>query len=156
MSDLQDIGDRESDFTLKKSSKFVTFQPRHELMAKTKLREVDRKPELIFFYRRMTDDKLLYFSEGEAALMEKSSHRFMLRRLGCGDGAAYAAHIKNSGVKAGERIPIEKAQEILNGALEAELEVAKLNIRVPKAQNVHFDRSFPLEERPLFRPPPAT
>lgn len=154
MSNDVNLDDRESDFNLNKSTESVVFRPSHSLMARPRLREQDLKPQLIFFYNNLNTDQVVYYTEQEAALMEKSTYKWILRAIGCSDGRAYGLHIRNCGVKPGELISHEKAREILQGALNAEIEVAKKNgYRRPLDQNVHFDDSFPVEQRPGFVPP---
>lgn len=148
-----DIESRDSDFTLKGESNSVRFQPNHALMARPKPRERDLQPQRYFFYHRMTDDQMLCFTEAEAAMMMKSTHKFMLRYLGCSNGQAYAKSIRECGVKPGEVILKTKAQEILNAAFAAELEAAKGHYDQPEAQNVHFDAGFKMEQRNSFVPP---
>lgn len=150
------LDDRDSDFELAKPSENVVFQPNHQLMAKTKLRERDLKPQLIYFYRNVGYDpaKIVYYDEGEAAFMEKSSWKFMLKPIGCSDGRAYKEAIRNCGIKPGAMVPRSRAMEVLAQALEAEIASAKKNGYIPpQDQNVHFDNSFPLEQRPSFVPP---
>lgn len=141
-----DIGDRESDFDLKKSSGYVIFQPVHQLMGKPDPRQQDLKPQRIFFYKRLTDDKILTFTEAEIARIvysnPPSSHAFILRQIGVSDGSTYAKFIQNCGVKTGERVTLEKAQEILDGALEAEIAAATGNFAQPDPQNVFYDDSI--------------
>lgn len=133
------LDDRESDFQITKETRYVVFQPNHNLMGKPDLREQDRRPQRMFFYRRLTDDKTLCFTEAEAALMMQGSHAPILRQIGVSDGTTYWKYLRNCGVKSGERITVEKSQEILNAAQAAELEVARGHYDRPMPQNVHFD-----------------
>jgi len=150
----EQIGDRESDFTLTGGGGTVRFQPNHSLMARPRRRELDNQLQRTFFYTRLSDNRMLHFTEQEAAMMMKSSHAMILKQIGCSDGSAYAKYIRECGVKPGQEISREKAQEILKGALEAEIASAKGNFANPQSQHVHFDSSFPLDQRPGFQPPP--
>jgi len=132
----------------------VIFQPNNSLMAEPRLRERDLLPQRIFFYERSTDGQILVFTEQEADLIGmKSSHRHILKQIGCSDGRAYTKYLRECGVKVGEMIPKSRAREILKGAFNAELEAARGQFSTPQAQNVHFDGSFPLEQRNSFVPP---
>ena len=133
------IDERESDYDIAKNVQFVSFQPNHSLMGKPDLREQDQKPQRLFFYKRLTDDKILIFTEAEASFMMESSHRPILRQIGVSDGRAYWNYLRNCGVRVGERILVTKAQEILNAAMDAEMEAARGNYDDPMPQNVHFD-----------------
>lgn len=148
-----DLDSRDSDFNLNKSSEYVVFRPNHQLMARPQLREVDGRPQRYFFYKRVTDDRVLCFTEAEAAMQMKGSHKFILRQIGCSDGSAYHKFINTCGVKAGDRITLEKAQEILKGAMDAEIQAANGNFDDPMPNNVHFDGSFPMAQRRGFVPP---
>lgn len=155
---MDNLDERDSDFNLKQNIENVVFLPNHPLMAKTRLREQDQAPQRIFFYLKMNEDKIVYYTEQEAHLMEKSSFRFLLRQVGVSDGSGYRKVILNCGVRTKSLIPREKAQEILNEALQAEIKLAKTNFKKtgytkPMPQNIHFDNSFPLEQRAGFVPP---
>lgn len=151
------LDDRESDFNLNKATENVVFRPNHQLMAKTKLRERDLMPQLIYFYqdtRYIPEIKINVYNEGDAAFMEKSSHRFFLHPLGCSDGKTYTKTIRGCGVKSGEIIPRERANQILKDAFDAELKAAKKHgYNKPQDQNVKFDNSFPVDQRASFVPP---
>lgn len=156
------LDDRDSDFNLPTAGReieFVIFRPNHGLIAKPEPRQVDRKPQLIFFYKNLQTDEVLPYTEAEAARMMQSSWRPILRQVGYSDWSVYRSHIKNCGIKAGARIPKAKAQEILTGAMAAELKQAKKNFAKqgyidPELQNVHFDQSFKTEaQRRAFTPP---
>lgn len=150
---MDTLDDRESDFNLVKDTEMVKFMPNHQLMSRPRLREKDHKPQRIFFYQRFTDRKIMCWTEQEASLMVISSHRFMYQQLGCSDGTAYRLAIQNCGIKPGTLISREKAQKILDDAMAAEIEAAKGHYDDPQSQNVHFDNSFPLDQRPTFVPP---
>ena len=105
------------------------------------------RPQKTFFYQRNNGDVFACY-EAEAALYGKFH-----KQLGVSNGQAYFDFIKNSGIKKGQRISVEKAQEILNGAFQAELAVAAGKFQRPKEHNVHFDNSFPEEQRASFVPP---
>lgn len=147
------LDDRDSDFNLAKSNEMVIFQPRHPLIAKPGQREQDLKPQRMFFYKRLDTDQIVCFTEAEAAMQEKGSHRFLLRQVGVSDGSAYWQSIRSCGVKNGQRIPLAQAQKILADAFAAELESARGKYSKPLPQNVHFDSSFPLDQRNGFVPP---
>lgn len=154
MSDTN-LDDRESDFNIAQSSEKVVFRPNHAFW-RTRPRERDLKPQLIYFYRNIGYEPpvVVIYNEQEAAFMEKSSWRYMLKPIGCSDGAAYQKVIRNCGIKPGAVIPREQATDILNDALAAEIAVAKQNgYTSPQDQNVHFDNSFPVDQRPTFVPP---
>lgn len=149
-----DLDQRESDFNIPNASEEVIFQPRHQFMASRKLREQDLRPQRLFFYKRITDNEIICWDEQYAALMMKSSHRFILQQLGVSDGSAYRKFIDNCGVKPGERVTKLRAREILEGAYQAELAAASGHYANPDPQNVHYDESFPLAQRSSFVPPP--
>lgn len=130
------------DFDIRRSNETVLFMPNHNLMARPLPTERDRrKLQKYFWYKRLTDDKIMCYTEAEAALMEKSSHKNVLRRLGTSDGSAYRKSIQSCGVKSGARIPYSQARKILQDAHEAEYNAAMGHIEVPAAQNVHIDES---------------
>jgi len=146
------LDDRESDFEFK-NAEMVIFQPNNSLMAKDRLNERDLTPQKTFFFYHLKRKKKITYTEAEASLMMKSNHAQFLEQLGCSDGSTYRKYIQNCGVKPGDRIPREKAEEILRKAREAEFEAAKGNFQVPKDNSVHFDPSFPVEQRAGFTPP---
>lgn len=149
-----ELDERASDFELKKRTEFVIFQPNHGLMGRPRLREQDLQPQRIFFYERLNEPGRIFpLTEQEAAMMLKSSHAPILKQIGCSDGKTYSEFINNCGVQSGERIPLEQAQKILKDAWDAELEAARGHFANPFPQNVHFDGSFPVEQRPSFIPP---
>lgn len=148
-----DLDNRESEFDLKGESEFVIFRPNHQLMSRPERREQDGKLQRIFFYQRVTDNKIFAFTEAEAARLRRSSHNVILRQLGVSDGRTYAQFINNCGLKAGEKVSKKKAEEILKGAFDAELKAATGKFANPLDQNVHFDNSFPLNQRDSFVPP---
>lgn len=151
---MDTLDERESDFNLAKDSGTVRFQPNHQLMASPQLRQRDRRPQRIFFYERYPERSIMVWTEAEAAMMVKSSHRFMLVQIGCSNGDAYRKYVQGCGVKPGETIPKERAQEILDGAMKAEMEAARGNLDDPEEQNVHFDSSFKKQaQRDSFVPP---
>lgn len=153
-SPQDDLDERESDFRLNKDTRFVIFRPNDPLMAKPELRQIDRQPQRIFFYKNLQTDEIFQYTEAEAARMMTSSWAVILRQIGVSDGTAYRNSIKNCGVKVGERIPLERAQQILRDAFNAELEAAKGHYAEPEPQNVHFDNSFKTEaQRRAFTPP---
>lgn len=161
MNDLT-LDDRESDFKLIRGQnpdepvENVIFRPNHQWMAKPKLRERDMQPMQIYFYRNINFDPpvTVVYDEQEAAFMEKSSWKHILRPIGRSNGSAYTKVIRECGVKPGSIIPREQAIKILKDAFEAEVAQAKKNGYVPpQDQNVHFDKSFPLEQRPSYVPP---
>lgn len=153
---FNDLEERESDFDLKGGSDMVRFQPTHGLMARPRLREQDLQPQRIFFMRDMRkdgEDNITAFTEAEAANILKSSHGPFYRQVGCSDGKAYDAFLRSKKIKAGSMIPKSQAEEILRGAWAAELEVARGHFSTPQDQNVHFDNSFPIDQRKSFVPP---
>lgn len=135
-----------------KDSEMVVFRP--ELSYQTAMyRERDGQPQRVFFYERLTDNKILQFMEQEAALQMKGSQKLILKQIGCSDGQTYKNFIKNCGLKAGEMVPRSKMREILQGAYNAELEAARGNYAIPMDNNIHFpDNSFPIESRRDFQP----
>ena len=146
------------DFLIKPDTETVVFQPRHHMMAKTERRQQDNKPQRYFYYKRMTDDAILCFPEKEAALIanrkpDASSHGNILRQIGVSDGSAYQNYLMNCGVKPGQIIPKKLALEILRGAHDADLKAAEGHYAEPMAQNIHFDASFPMNQRAGFVPP---
>lgn len=143
------------DFFLAKNNEMVTFIPNHRFMGRPDQRQQDGKQQRFFFYRRLTDDRTLCFTEAEAATITSkgSTHRVILRMIGCSNGAAYAQSIRACGIKSGARIPLKQAQDILAKAYDAELESARGNFDHPLAQNVIFDKSFPMKQRDSFVPP---
>lgn len=137
------LDERENDFKLNNDTRYVTFQPYNQLMkAGQDPREIDMRPQRVFFYRRLTDDVELMFTEAEAARMMESTHAPILRQLGVSDGSTYANYLKNCGVKVGERIPQERAQKILNDAWAAEKAAALGHYAEPMSNSVHFDSTI--------------
>lgn len=157
MAGNDDLNDRESDFDIPTAGRPVThvvFRPNDPLMGRPELRQVDKRPQRVFFYKNLQTDEILQYTEAEAARMMTSSWAPILRQLGVGTGEVYRKFIRECGVKVGERIPIERAQQILRDAFNAELEAAKGNYADPDPQNVHFDDSFKTEaQRRAFTPP---
>jgi len=156
------LADRDSDFKLVGSEnpdapiENVVFRPNHQLMARPRLREKDLQPQQIYFYWNYGSEprRLEMWTEQEAAFMEKSSWAKLIRPIGCSNGQAYTKVIRDCGVKPGSVISKTKATEILNKALEAEIEAAKQHGYIrPQDQNIHFDPSFPVEQRSSFVPP---
>lgn len=140
-----DLDGRQSDFDLTKSNSMVSFQPNHQLMAKVERNERDpRKLQRFFWYKRVTDDRIICYTEREAALWRSrgSSVRNILRLIGWSDGRAYSHVIRNCGVRVGQVIRFEQAQKILQDAHDAELKSAEGNIDEPDPQNIHFDDSI--------------
>lgn len=108
-----------------------------------------------FFYER-PDGSIIDCTEQEAASNIKSSQKFRnFRPIGVSDGQATIDYMMNCGYRAGQMVPIKKAQEIMRGAYEAELEAARKNgnTRQPQYNGVIFDSSFPMEQRGGFVPP---
>jgi hypothetical protein len=153
MATLNEIGERESDFTLKGDSDMVAFAPNHALMARPGRREIDMKPQRIFFYKRLDTDETFAWTEAEAALMLKSNVKVLLRQIGCSNGAAYSNAIRSAGLKPGQIVKKSEAVKILKKAWDAELEAARGHYDDPKDNNVHFDDSFPIQQRGSFVPP---
>lgn len=149
---MDTITDRASDFTLKEDSGYVIFQPNHPLMAKRELRQQDLKPQRIFFYVRLDhpNEQPQVYTEKEAAMLEKSSVRPVLRMWGCSDGSAYQKSLQNCGVKTGERITKERMKQILDDAMNAEIESAKGHYDQPLDQNIQYGGNFPVDKRSLF------
>lgn len=139
---LDAIGDRDSDFNLVTDTSEVIFQPSHPLMARPELREVDQRRQRIFFYKRLTDDKILTFTEAEAGRMMQSTHAPILRQLGVSDGTTYMNYLHTCGVKAGQRVSGVRAREILQAAWDAEMAAAMGHYADPMPNNVHFDASI--------------
>jgi hypothetical protein len=137
-----DLDDRDSDFNLAKDTGMVRFVPRHQLMAKTPRRQQDLRPQKFFWYKRLTDDQILYFTEGEAAMMMKSSHAPVLRALGVSDGSAYNHFLATCGVKSGQVIPKAQARKIISDALDAELASAQGHYEQPASQTGIIDDSI--------------
>lgn len=104
------------------------------------------KPIPRFFYQK-PGGHIVDCTEQEAAILEKDPNRRHFLRYGYSDGTAYAAYLKNCGVKPDERIPYTKAREIMKAAGEAELAVAKGNFRVPMLQEWFYDGSVPMDQR---------
>lgn len=148
----QGIASRDSDFNLK-SGRTVVFQPNHSLMARPRKRNIDLQPQRVFFYLRITDQVTLHYTEQEAAMMMKSSHAPFLKQIGVSDGSAYAEHIRGCGIKPGQTIPKEDAEDILRDAMKAEIESAKGKYANPISEHVHFEGKFPLHMRRDFQPP---
>lgn len=137
------LDERNTDFEpLKRNVEYVLFQPNHQLMGKLELREQDQKRQRLFFYKRLTDDQILCYTEAEAARMMESSHAPVLRQIGVSDGSAYWSYLKNCGVKPGQRITVQRAQELLTAAQNAEMEAARGHYDDPMSQNVHFDATI--------------
>lgn len=147
------IEDRDSDFQIKAATEMVVFQPNNALIAKPRLREQDMKPQRIFFYKRLDDERIFAWTEQEASMMLKSNHAVLLRQIGCSDGNTYSNFIRNCGIKPGARIPRAEALKILEDAFNAEMAAAQGHFVNPDDQNVHFDNSYPLNQRSQFNPP---
>lgn len=82
--------------------------------------------------------------EQEAAMQMKGSHRHILEQIGCSDMSAYKKVIAECGLKPDEVVPKEKAQEILNKAMEAEIQAATGHFDTPMDNSVHYiDDSIP-------------
>lgn len=138
--DADGLDGRESDFSLSKKSPYVIFSPNHQLMAKPRPNERNpAKRQRYFFYKRLTDDVVLCYTEAEADFMLKSTHKVILRQIGVSDGSAYSKFIRTCGIKPGEQVLRKRAQEVLDGAYKAELEAARGHYVDPDPQNVHFD-----------------
>lgn len=154
MAGNDDLSERESDFNLVSDTRFVVFKPNDPLMAQPEMREIDRRPQRVFFYKNLQTDQIMQYTEAEAARMMTSSWAVILRQIGVSDGSAYRNSIRGCGVKVGERIPLERAQKILRDAYDAELTAATGHYADPEPQNVHFDNSFKTEaQRRAFQPP---
>lgn len=157
MAGNDDLNDRQSDFdipSMGREVQYVIFRPNDPLMARPELRQVDKRPQRVFFYKNLQTDEIMQYTEAEAARMMTSSWRPILRQIGVGDGETYRNAIRNCGVKVGERITLERAQKILKDAFDAELAAATGKYADPEPQNVHFDDSFKTEaQRRAFTPP---
>lgn len=99
-----------------------------------------------FFYEK-PDGNIIACHETEAALFGKN-----YRMIGVSDGRAFREVLRQAGFK-GDVLPADKAKEILAAAFAAELNVARGNFVKPKRRNVHFDESYPEEQRVAFVPP---
>lgn len=77
---------------------------------------------------------IIAVTENEAASLSESKWR----QVGVSDGTAYAQAILHSGVKKGQRIPIQQAREIMKKAFDAELEAARGHFERPVLQTYHF------------------
>lgn len=110
-----------------------------------KLAKMNR-PEWMWFYQR-PDGSVISLTEKEAYWVGK--HFFL---LGCSDGKTYVKYI-NEHVKKEEIISKEDAGRIMQEAFDAELAVAKGKYKRPTFNPVHFDDSFPIEQRGTFVPP---
>lgn len=100
----------------------------------------DSDIDSLTFDMETKQDKYAVFAcyEQEAALKFKSpfSH---YRVVAVGDGRTYAKFIADSGIKRGTMVEPSKMREILNGAFQAEFEVAKKNRkRRPKSNHYHL------------------
>jgi len=105
------------------------------------------KAQRTFFYVRMNEDgeefgERFACNEQEADLIRRNIHKGFYRLLGASDGTTFARFIRECGVKHGESISIERAQQILKDAFEAEFEVAKGKKMRPQGQHVHLDSSI--------------
>jgi hypothetical protein len=124
------------DFELKPSTGFVKFQPNNPLMAKS---------EPVFFYEKA--GKTLALVEREAAFLESSSHKHLIKQIGVSDGKTYRKTLLNSGVKAGEIISVERANEIMKKAFEAELEKARGHFRRPIGNHFYGDAGISEDQK---------
>jgi len=112
------------------------------------------KPQKTFFYQKKDKngqpipDTIFACNEQEAGQFGK---KHIL--IGVSDGTTFYNHIRNSGVKRSEMIPIAKARQIMLEAFDAELAVAKGHFEDPKFQTGYFDNSFTEEQKKSFRPP---
>lgn len=99
-----------------------------------------------FFYEKPSGE-IFACGEQEAALFGKN-----YRQIGVSDGATFRTYMRKAGFK-GDVLEREKAQLLLKEAFDAELEVARGHFERPKLNNVHFDESYPEEQRASFVPP---
>lgn len=110
----------------------------------------------VWFYQRkdtngdvFEDAPIIACHEQEAAMFGKF-HKL----IGIGDGVIYFNHIRDSGLKKGTFVDKAVAQRVLQEAFDKELEAARGKRGLsPKYTAVHFDNSFPEEQRPGFTPP---
>lgn len=143
---MQDLSNRDSDFELK-SGDMVRFEPRNPLMAKRGVIESSLRPQMVFFYKRIDTEEILTLTEQEASLMLQSSHRILLRQIGCSNGTTYQKYLDNCGLKRGDLIPKERAEQICKEAWNAEFEAAKGHYMNPEPNNKHFDGGIPVHKR---------
>lgn len=152
----RELDESDSDFKFK-DTEHVKFQPNHALMSRMTPHEQTGKPQKIFFLRNIDlpdGQNVIAFPEKEAAmLLNRSSYKHVYRIFGCSDGSAYRKYIMESGLKPGQIVDKEKAEQILREAMLAEMEAAKGHMEMPIEGNVHFDQSFPMEQRQGFVPP---
>jgi hypothetical protein len=111
------------------------------------------KPKLTFFYEK--NDETVFAAEEQEAANGKYNKKFKF--VGWSDGLAYLSTIHAAKLRKGQVLPKEEAETLLRSAFEAELKVARKNLkdakkngtRIPRPSRVewYFDSSVPEAER---------
>ena len=87
-------------------------------------------PQKTWFYQK-PNGEIFACQEQEATWSGKK-----FKMIGVSDGNAYVNYLRNCGVATGQVIPVEKSKEIMVGAFNAELEVAKGHFERPKSSEI--------------------
>lgn len=118
-----------------------------------KLRQVPLRGKLTFFYEKR--DGLIFAAEEQEAATGKYYKKFKF--IGWSDGNTYIKTLREAKLKKNQHIPKEEAEALLKKAFDAELKVAKKNLKVarkegsriprPERAEWSFDSSVPERER---------
>jgi len=118
-----------------------------------KLRQIPVRGKLTFFYEKQ--DGLIFAAEEQEAATGKYRSKF--RFVGWSDGNTYLNTIRAAKLKKNQHIPKEEAEKLLKEAFDAELKVAKKNLRtaikdgtrIPRPERIEwtFDASVPERDR---------
>ena len=118
-----------------------------------RFKSISNRTKLTFFYEKK--DGSVFASEEQEAANGKYYKLFTL--LGWSNGQTYFNFINKKKLKKGQVIQKEEAEKLLHSAFDAELKVAKKNmkeakennLRIPRPQRLEwaFDSSVPLKDR---------
>jgi hypothetical protein len=118
-----------------------------------KFRSILAQPKLTFFYEK--NDDTVFAAEEQEAATGKYNKNFKL--VGWSDGRTYLSTINAANLKKGQVVSKEEAEALLRSAFEAELTVARKNLkdakdngtRIPRPNRIewYFDGSVPENER---------
>jgi len=118
-----------------------------------KVHKVPLRGKLTFFYQRK--DGLIFAAEEQEAATGKYHRKFKF--VGWSNGETYLKTIKEVGYRKNQLIPKEEAEKLLRDAFDAELNIAKKNLRIAREEGARipiprraewaFDRSVPMRDR---------
>lgn len=118
---------------------------------------VINRPKLTFFYQRPNGD--IFATEEQEAATAKLWTKFAY--VGWSNGTTHAKIIREANLKMNQLVSKEDAEKLLKKAFEAELVVAKENMKNaklnqtpivrPVREDWHFDGSVPMNERDKIR-----